>query len=202
MGGERGGWCYRWWMRRAVGAAPGAPDFAEKVRQTVTIHVEPRAGISGAEPGGPTYNPAGLWSATKDIFAILDTKTSALLTHVSLMIAAISVAISAAEGHFVTKISSAVFITLYILVAYCCLRCLRFEIFGWNRVGPGTERDAASTVENDARRNRETSILAEIAFRDSLYRTALQWASVLTVLSPFLFVVYFIEHLQIPDSPA
>jgi hypothetical protein len=188
-------------MRCAVGAAPGMPDFAEKIRQTATVHIEPRAGTRLAEPGGPTYEPAELWSATGSIFAILDSKTAALLTHVSLMIAAISVAISAAENHFVTKICSAAFITLYILAAYCCLRCLRFEIFGWNRLGNRMSGKAATPAEQAAARNHETFILAEIAFRDSLYRTALLWASVLTVLSPFLFVVYFIEHSQIMGRP-
>jgi hypothetical protein len=101
----------------------------------------------------------------------------------------------------VTKICSAAFITLYIIAAYCCLRCLRFEIFGWNGLGNRMGGKAETPAEQAIARDGETSILAEIAFRDSLYRTALVWASVLTVLSPFLFVVYFIEHSQIMDRP-
>jgi len=131
--------------QKLLGFVPESERFAEEVRNRTRAHFESRIKTLSSDVSrdpndpnykqGPKYRPDELWDVTSEIFQIIDSKTAALLTHISLMIAAISISSSVADNFPFTKSASAIFVTVYVATGYLCLRCLRFEIFGWYNDG-------------------------------------------------------------------
>jgi hypothetical protein len=113
-------------------------------------------------------------------FQLIDTKASGLLTHTSMMIAALGVAGRLVADSYVEAGVIVVEIMLYLLVAVACLRCM--AIFNEHSVANGT-----SPVSNAVR--------DELILRRELYMMCNRAAIVLTAL---IFVSLPILYFYVP----
>jgi hypothetical protein len=113
-------------------------------------------------------------------FQLIDTKASGLLTHTSMMIAALGVAGRLVADSYVEAGVIVVEIMLYLLVAVACLRCM--AIFNEHSVAHDT-----SLVSNAVR--------DELILRRELYMMCNRAAIVLTVL---IFVSLPMLYFYVP----
>ncbi len=111
----------------------------------------------------------------------VDAKSSALLTHISIMIAFSIVLFESAKSNVYLKYLIGVEAVAYILLACLCLRCIRV-------LGP---RLAVSTPDEYRQ-----ALKNEIIFRRELYDLTLNLVFVVTVL----FAITFILNLFISSS--
>jgi hypothetical protein len=115
-------------------------------------------------------------------FQLIDTKASGLLTHTSMMIAALGVAGHLVAESYLEDGVIVVEIMLYLLVAIACLRCM--AIFNEHSVA-----DDPSLVSNAVR--------DELILRRELYSTCNRATIFLTVL---IFFSLPILYLYVPSS--
>lgn len=124
------------------------------------------------------------WSTYGDVFGIIDSKASGLLTHISIMIAILTYMIDKLSAAYLNVILI-IILLLYIISAYTCLRCLRFWSFQ-DVVLSGKE---ASEQEKESAL---TMLRIEMFFRQECYKFSLNLTSALTVASVVLFIVSYL----------
>ena len=119
-----------------------------------------------------------------DIFDVIDRKASAILTHISVMIAvnAFVLNLNLAKGANVATAITLVLFILFIVVALLTLRLLRF----WSDRFPGTDHDGRPSEE--VAQQVATSFSEEAYYRGRLYKLALNITTALTFLSALLIV--------------
>ncbi len=117
-------------------------------------------------------------------FQIVDSKASGLLTHTSMMIAALGVSAPVVANNYFEQGVIVVEIMLYLLVALGCLRCL--SMF---------QHDAGRAVE--AGRPVEDVARDEMILRHELFRLCNQGAILLTLL---VFISLPLLYLYVPEK--
>lgn len=119
-----------------------------------------------------------------DIFDIIDRKASAILTHISVMIAvnAFLLNLNLAKGAGLATAITLVLFILFILVALLTLRLLRF----WSDRFPGA--DHGDRPSEEVARQVTASFSEEAYYRGRLYKLALNITTALTFLSALLIV--------------
>ena len=118
------------------------------------------------------------WDVYSDVFGIIDTKASSLLTHISIIIAVVAIA-KPHDG--VLGAIALILLLLYIMAAYLALRCLRFWSFREDAFDPVTR---GSVGDEEV----ERQLRLEMLFRQEMFRTSLNMTSVLTLASVLLVV--------------
>jgi hypothetical protein len=124
--------------------------------------------------------------ASFQIFAVLDGKASALLTHISVMIAANALLLGTKSSSTLDWLSVGL-LFLFVVLALLALRLLRFWADNFPTVGEKfkTGNQLAQEVERSFRK--------EVFFRTKLYRLTLNFTSVFTFLSAILIIWYGAE---------
>lgn len=127
--------------------------------------------------------------ASFQIFAVLDGKASALLTHISVMIAANALLLGTKSSSTLDWLSVGLLFLLFLFVVLVllALRLLRFWADNFPTVGEKfkTGNQLAQEVERSFRK--------EVFFRTKLYRLTLNFTSVFTFLSAILIIWYGAE---------
>jgi len=108
------------------------------------------------------------------LFSAIDTKTAALLTHISILIAAVSIFYSNAVNESFYRILLGFELLCYLCATIVCLRCIRLSI------PPLNEPD-----------NHKTSAFIEIVKR----RSMLTLASDMTICATLALIVILIGHV-------
>lgn len=143
------------------------------------------------------------------LFGVLDQKSSALLTHISVMSAVTAIVISTNQLEFpILDLLSILFLIAYISTAFVVLRLLRFWSFGaidFLSLKEGTagfsnhdfDVPLSEGSRTDAGRRRffEIVMRKELFFRSRLYRTCLNITSVITAASLVLLLLYLISYI-------
>lgn len=119
-------------------------------------------------------------------FGVIDQKASAMLTHISVMIAANALLLSITTGDFLNGFS-VVLLSSFILIALLSLRLLRF----WSSLFPG--RGARQRPQDEIQRQIDASFRDEIFYRGRLYRLALSATTLLTAVSALFIFLYDLE---------
>ncbi|MCA0855906.1 hypothetical protein [Phaeobacter italicus] len=127
------------------------------------------------------------------IFGVIDQKASAMLTHISVMIAVNALLLGTKSSPYLDWLS-VILLSAFIVVALLSLRLLRF----WSSLFPA--EDAGERPANEVDKQIENSFRDEIFYRGRLYRFALNAATLLTALSAVLMVLYGLE-LAFTDDP-
>ena len=120
------------------------------------------------------------------IFGVIDQKASAMLTHISVMIAANALLLSTTTGDFLNGFS-VLLLSSFILIALLSLRLLRF----WSSLFPG--RGARQRPQDEVQEQIDASFRDEIFYRGRLYRFALNATTLLTAVSALLMFLYGLE---------
>ncbi len=124
--------------------------------------------------------------AVFQIFGVIDQKASAMLTHISVMIAVNALLLGTKSSPFLDGLS-VVLLSAFIVVALLSLRLLRF----WSSSFP--TKDAGERPANEVDKQIENSFRDEIFYRGRLYRFGLNTATLLTALSAVLMILYGLE---------
>ena len=112
---------------------------------------------------------------------LLDNKSSALLTHVSVIIAALALSLASVDAPIV-KFALAIELGLYVCVAMLALRCLNF-------MGPPNMAGIKSAVEL------ERMMLRECTIRRHVYFICLRATILLTVAIPVIIIVEVVAEI-------
>lgn len=120
------------------------------------------------------------------IFGVIDQKASAMLTHISVMIAVNALLLGTESSPALDGLSVAL-LSAFILIALLSLRLLRF----WSSLFPAEDSDERPAKEVDTQI--ENSFRDEIFYRGRLYRFTLNASTLLTTLSAILMLLYGIE---------
>jgi hypothetical protein len=122
----------------------------------------------------------GLLNISYGLFSAIDTKTAALLTHISILIAVVSIFYSTLDnGAFVIKSLLIIEAIVYLTATIICLRCIRFDL-------PAVDGD----------QTHEQQIYHEITDRRALYTLSLD----ITVAATAVLILIFIIHWFIGPS--
>jgi hypothetical protein len=105
--------------------------------------------------------------ATTAAFQIIDTKAAGLLTHVSMMIAGLGICAPLLAQHWIEETVIVVEISVYLLIAVGCLRCL------------SVVRSLQSHKEGDEVKHR---VQRELIIRHELYRVCNRLSIYFTIL--------------------
>ncbi|MBS8260289.1 hypothetical protein DYI23_08680 [Roseibium polysiphoniae] len=124
--------------------------------------------------------------AVFQIFGVIDQKASAVLTHISVMIA-VNALLLGTKSSPALDVISVVLLFAFILVALLSLRLLRF----WSSRFPA--EDAGERPTNEVETQIKNSFRDEIFYRGRLYRFALNTTTLLTALSAVLMILYGFE---------
>ncbi|MAU44838.1 MAG: hypothetical protein CMP09_08455 [Yangia sp.] len=117
-----------------------------------------------------------------EVFGIIDQKAGAMLTHVSVMIAANALLLTI-ETSPLLDLCSIILMVLFIGVALLTLRLLRF----WSTDFHGPE--ARNLTADHSLRADMHSLKTEVFFRGRMYRLTINVTTVLTALSALVMVV-------------
>lgn len=121
------------------------------------------------------------------IFGVIDTKAGALLTHISVMIAANALLLSV-ETPMIWNVLSILMLFAFIMLALLTLRLLRF----WS-VLPFPGANADERPQKDVEAEIEQSFHEEIFYRGKLYRFNLNGTTMMTAFSIVLLITYAIS---------
>lgn len=125
--------------------------------------------------------------AVFQIFAVIDQKASAMLTHISVMIA-VNALLLGKESSPILDGLSVILLLAFIVIALLSLRLLRF----WASFFPAEDTNQRPKDKVDAQI--DSSFRDEIFYRGRLYRFALNAATLLTALSAGLMILYGFER--------
>lgn len=120
------------------------------------------------------------------IFEVINQKASAMLTHISVMIAVNALLLGTKSSPYLDGLS-VVLLSAFIVVALLSLRLLRF----WSSSFPAEDAGERPAIEVD--KQIENSFRDEVFYRGRLYRFALNSATLLTALSAVLMILYGLE---------
>lgn len=111
------------------------------------------------------------------LFEVLDAKSGALLTHISIMIAATVFAFSVEDQVIILKVVFTVILASFLLTAICLIRCLRF----W-----------AAPSGDEVDPDYEDMMDQELHRRSEIYRFASQLSFLTTIASmlPLIFTLW------------
>ena len=107
----------------------------------------------------------------------LDSKAGSLLTHISMMLAAATFMISAADTSHVERIIIGLEVVCYLFLALICIRCLRYL-------------DLPSAAQSGLGRINE-QIRLEVRRRSLLLNIAIRWMFLIT----FVFMLSVLAHI-------
>jgi hypothetical protein len=127
------------------------------------------------------------------IFGVIDQKASAMLTHISVMIAVNALLLGTQSNAWLDGLS-VLLLSAFIVIALLSLRLLRF----WSSQFPAEDAGDRPTNEVDAQI--ENSFRDEIFYRGRLYRFALNASTLLTALSALLMLLYGLELALFENS--
>ena len=118
-------------------------------------------------------------------FNAIDQKASALLTHISLMIAALSIFVNiTVTSNPILSIVGEVMILAYLGVTVCCLRTIRI-------IGPNNIKDSAGLVATAPAASDITRVLAaHLEVRREIYKLCLRTTVSLTMIFAALTLLY------------
>lgn len=133
------------------------------------------------------------YDAVFHIFEAIDQKASAMLTHISVMIAVNALLLGTKSSHYLDGLS-VILLAAFIVIAILSLRLLRF----WSSLFPA--EDAGERPANEVNNQIQNSFRDEIFYRGRLYRFALNATTLLTALSAVLMFLYGLE-LAFADNP-
>ena len=125
------------------------------------------------------------WPIYSDVFAVIDGKSSSLLTHISVMIAILTYVVGKMEPGLLEKLML-VLLLLYIVAAYLSLRCLRFWSFDDQHL-------TRANLTDDDKKQALTGLRLEMFFRQEAYKFALNLTSALTVVSVLVFLLAYLS---------
>lgn len=115
-----------------------------------------------------------------DALERLDAKAGALLTHISMMIAAASFMISNADTSTFERFIVGFEIVMYLFLALCCLRCLKY-------------RDLSRSMRANTQETKEyqRSVRTDAFISGKILNFALRW----TFLVTFVFMLSVLVHI-------
>lgn len=134
----------------------GGESYDQRVQRLKASHESPRKAL------GDNFD------LYERLFEVLDAKSGALLTHISIMIAATVFAFSEGGHGLAIKLAFTAILASFLLTAICLIRCLRF----W--AAPASNID-----ETDYRKMMDE----ELHRRSEIYRFASQLAFLTTIAS-------------------
>ncbi|UWR74824.1 hypothetical protein K4L04_10035 [Phaeobacter inhibens] len=120
------------------------------------------------------------------VFGVIDQKAGAMLTHISVMIAANALLLSKETGGFLDGFS-VLLMCSFIVIALLSLRLLRF----WSSFFPG--RGARDRPQRQVQTEMNDSFREEIFYRGRLYRFTLNLTTLLTAVSALVMCMYGLE---------
>lgn len=127
-------------------------------------------------------NPAVFMDANEDALDRIDNKAGSLLTHISMMVAAASFMVGAADTSTLERVVIGFEITLYLFFALLCLRCLSFRDLA-------SSRDQSTRAGSLARYRHE--MRREVVVRSILLNLSIRWVFLIT----FVFLLSVFVHL-------
>ncbi|MGB7374334.1 hypothetical protein [Pontixanthobacter sp.] len=134
------------------------------------------------------------------LFGIIDQKAGAMLTHISVMIAANALLLGT-DTSLLLDVGSVTLLCAFILVALLSLRLLRF----WATLFPTGHKNDENHENSPASGGLElsdkikASLREEVFYRTRLYRFALNSTTMLTAFSAILMLGYGVE-LSLPTA--
>ena len=166
-----------WLFYRITGLPPRKSVLSEEEQK-------PRNDIVMEEIAGHLHTRQGAGNqAYIDIFNVVDQKASAMLTHISVMIAANALLLGIKTPPWL-NIFSVILLVLFIFLALLSLRLLRF----WTNHFPGA--DAGERPSADIENEITISFQEETFYFFWLYRFTLNVTTLLTTFSAVLMFVY------------
>lgn len=143
-------------LLRFVDSEVGDQGYSDRVNRLKEGHSKPRESLNEK------------FVLYEKLFEVLDAKSGALLTHISIMIAATVFAFSVEEQAIAMKIIFTIILASFLLTAICLIRCLRF----W-----------AAATSNEKDPDYEEIMDQELHRRSEIYRFASQLSFLTTIAS-------------------
>ena len=122
-------------------------------------------------------NPIIWMSGNETALDRIDAKAGSLLTHISMMLAAATFMISAADTSDLERIIIGIELICYLFVALLCVRCLRFVDV------PGRIHERIDRIERELR--------IEVRRRSLLLNISIRWMFLIT----FVFMLSVLAHI-------
>lgn len=170
----------RWLKKKVINFPDEEAAKREKIDAEISGHLAGRAYPAVSKP-------------YFDIFGVIDQKASALLTHISVMIAVNAFLLTTPSDAFLDFLS-VILLLGFVCTALMVLRLLRFRAAAF----PDARRDAGGqwlpvdeTVDLEA--SMRTSFDEESYYRSRLYRLSLNLTTMLTLFSAAVVVLYGIS---------
>lgn len=143
-------------LLRFVDKADLDEGYSARVKELKAGHEAPRNGL------GKDF------AFYEKLFEVLDAKSGALLTHISIMIAATVFAFAEGGQGVIMKLAFTAILASFLLIAICLIRCLRF----W-----------AAPPESEGETDYRLMMDMELHRRSEIYRFASQLAFLTTIAS-------------------
>ncbi len=149
--------------------------LAHKVLKDVDRLLISEPSIEDADFDG--VNPIVWMSGNEAALDRIDAKAGSMLTHISMMLAAATFMISAADTSAAERIVIGIEVVCYLCIALICIRCLGFVDI------PGRKHQSIDRIEKELR--------FEVRRRSLLLNIAIRWMFLIT----FVFMLSVLAHI-------
>jgi len=149
--------------------------LAKKVVKDVDRLLISEPAIEDADFEG--VNPFVWMSGNETALDRIDSKAGSMLTHISMMLAAATFMISAADTSDLERIIIGIEIIAYLFIALICIRCLGYVDI------PGRKHQSIDRIEHELR--------LEVRRRSLLLNISIRWMFLIT----FVFMLSVLAHI-------